>query len=78
MWWAIAALIISVAASYVMRPKPVSSSRSPTTLEDFDVPTAEDGKQMPVIFGTVTLKSSNIVWYGDLDYNEIREESGGK
>lgn len=78
MWWAVAALVISVAASYVMSSQVASSTRSPSTLEDFDVPTAEDGKQMPVIFGTVTLKSSNIVWYGDLDYKEVKESSGGK
>ena len=78
MWWAVAALVISVAASYVMSSQVAASTRSPSTLEDFDVPTAEDGKQMPVIFGTVTLKSSNIVWYGDLDYKEVKESSGGK
>ena len=78
MWWAIAMLVVSVAASYAMRPSTKGSSQNQSTLEDFDVPTAEDGKQMPVIFGTVTVQSSNIVWYGDLDYEAVKESSGGK
>lgn len=80
MWWALAALVVSLAVSYAMSSKTASvANKNPSTLEDFDVPTAEDGKQMPVIFGVVTLQSSNIVGYFDLDTEEIREEaSGGK
>lgn len=78
MWWAILALVVSVGVSYALSPSTQSTSSSRSTLEDFDVPTAEDGKQMPVIFGTVTLQSSNIVGYGDLDYEAVKEKSGGK
>lgn len=90
LWFAVALLVVSVAVSVTMSPSTpkvtaTASTSSPSTLEDFDVPTAEDGKQMPVIFGTVTLKSANIIWYGDLDYTEVTEtttstteSSGGK
>lgn len=77
-WIMLVVAVASAAYAVVASNVSTSSSNNPSTLEDFDVPTASDGKQMPVVFGTVTLQSSNIVWYGDLDYNEVREESGGK
>lgn len=66
---ALASAVYSVCATASVK----ATSNDASTLEDFDMPTADDGKQMPVIFGTVTLKSSNIVWYGDLDYKKIEE-----
>jgi hypothetical protein len=43
------------------------------TLEDFDFPTASDGRAKPIIFGTVKLTSPNNVWYGDLSTEKIKE-----
>ncbi len=36
------------------------------SLADVNAPTADQGKAIPVVFGTCLIKSSNIVWYGDL------------
>ena len=38
----------------------------PDSLRDVQAPTAEQGRAIPVAFGTVLIKSANIVWYGDL------------
>lgn len=64
--WFFVKLVIAVGLSLLLAPKPQSSNANPATKEDFDVPTAEDGKEMPVIFGEIIVQSSNIVWYGDL------------
>ena len=43
-----------------------------------DTPTAEEGSSIPVIFGTVVIKSSNVIWYGDAMTTEIKSSGGGK
>jgi len=48
----------------VLAPKPQNAK--PASLQDFNVPVAEEGKEIPVVFGTVNIKSPNVVWYGDL------------
>jgi len=30
-----------------------------------DDPTAEAGREIPVVFGTMTVQSLNVLWYGD-------------
>lgn len=73
MWYVvvfIVALIVAVAA----QPKPAQPK--PATLQDLELPTAEIGRAIPVVFGTVLMKSPNIVWYGDLGYVAVK--SGGK
>jgi hypothetical protein len=51
------------------RPK----AAKPAALEDFSVPTADEGREIPVVFGEVWLKSPNVVWYGDLRVEDIRK-----
>lgn len=36
------------------------------SLADVNAPTADQGRPIPVVFGTCLIKSPNIVWYGDL------------
>ena len=69
MWWL--GLIISVVLnviSYLLTPKPKQSR--PTFTTDMENPTAEAGRPLPVIFGTVMLKSPNVLWYGEKATNE--------
>ena len=42
-------------------------------LQDFDVPVATDGKEIPVLFGTREITQPNVVWYGDLKTRPITE-----
>lgn len=48
-------------------------------LSDFDVPTAIDGREIPVLFGTREISQPNVVWYGHLrttPITETRTETG--
>jgi hypothetical protein len=75
---AIIAIILSVAAmvmSIMMQPQPLPPIAA--SLSDFQVPTAEEGRPIPVIFGTVLLKGANVIWYGDLRKDEIPAPEGG-
>lgn len=74
-WEYIVVLVISVFVSIALAPKPPMPK--PASLEDFDVPVAEEGRPIPVVFGTVTITGSNVLWYGDLRTTPI-QSSGGK
>lgn len=63
-----------MALSLILRPK-MPETQPPAT-EDIGVPTAEAGKPITVVFGTVLVTGPNIVWYGDLGYSPVRTKSG--
>lgn len=67
-------LIVSYALSVALAPKPPTPD--PAALEDFEVPTAEEGRPIPVVFGTVFVSSPNVVWYGDLGVTPITTSTG--
>lgn len=73
-WFYIIMLIISIAVSYAMRPKPQNAK--PPALTDFSVPTCEEGRDIQVIFGEVWIDDPNVLWYGDLRTSPIKAESG--
>lgn len=64
-------LLISLAvsaASYLIMPKP--KVPKPDAARQADTPTAEAGKPIPVIFGTITVEETNILWYGESTLRE--------
>lgn len=65
----LAVLVISTAISYAMMPKP--EQPKPASLSDFSAPTAEEGRPIPVIFGTVRITGPNVLWYGNLSSSPI-------
>lgn len=69
-------MIISAVLSAALAPRPPQPK--PAALEDFDVPVAEEGRPIPVIFGTVMVTGANVLWYGDLGSNAIRKRGGKK
>ncbi len=56
--------VVALILAVVLAPKPPAAKAA--LLEDFDVPTAEPGRPIPVVFGTYVVKAPNVVWYGDL------------
>lgn len=70
-WPAVVALVVAFAVSYLIQPKQKGAKSS--LLSDFDLPTAEVGRPIPVLFGTRDIKSSNITWYGDLKTKAIKK-----
>ena len=66
----IATLVISTAVSYALAPKP--EKPKPAELDDFQFPTAEEGRSIPVVFGTVRITGANVIWYGDLSSSGIK------
>jgi hypothetical protein len=50
----------------LLRPKPKIEDAKPAGLGDFQVPTATEGRVVPLIWGRVKVSGPNVVWYGDL------------
>lgn len=73
---AIIILVASVLISTALAPKPPQPK--PAALEDFSVPTAEEGRPIPVVFGEVWITGPNVLWYGDLRSTPIRKKGGKK
>lgn len=72
----LALLVISYFVSAALAPKPPKPK--PAALEDFDIPVAEQGRPVPVVFGTVLITGPNVLWYGDLRTTAITEKGGNK
>lgn len=76
MWWYISVFVVALVVSYAYAPKP--QSQPPAGLGDVKVPTAEEGREIPVLFGTRYIEGPNVVWYGDLKTVAIRKKGGKK
>lgn len=70
-------LLIYVATFLItelLRPKPNIENAKPAGLGDFQVPTATEGRVVPIIWGRVKTSGPNVVWYGDLVADPITEK----
>jgi len=63
MWWIVAAVVALEIVAYLIMPKP--KGPKPPSAQDLEMPTAEAGRPIPVVFGTITVKSPNVLWYGN-------------
>jgi len=66
--------VVALVVSMALAPKP--PEQKPATLGDMNIPTAEPGRPIPVVFGTYVIRSSNIVWYGDLEAIPVKSDGG--
>lgn len=66
-----AMMVVSIAISvlsYVLMPKPKMPTQE--AARDLELPTAEAGRPIPVIFGEGTVKSPNVLFYTDVNSHE--------
>jgi hypothetical protein len=76
MWFYALSFVASLVLSYAMAPKPQSQ---PKLLPgEFKIPTADEGREIPVLFGIRDIDSPNIVWYGDFAAEAIKKKGGKK
>ena len=65
-WWWLVQLVIGVALAviaYALAPKPKQIKPAPSA--DLEAPTSEAGRPIPVVFGSLEVKGSNILMYTD-------------
>ncbi len=75
MWWYIAVFIVALVISYAITPKSEPQSSKPGNI---DTPTADEGGDIAVLFGTRDIHRQNIVWYGDISAIAIKKKGGKK
>ena len=75
MWNYVIMLALALVATYVMRPK--SQTTPPKGLDEVTAPTAEVGREIPVLFGRRAIYGANVVWYGDLATSAVKTKGGG-
>lgn len=66
-------LLISIAISiiaYVIMPKP--KIPRPDAARDLENPTAEAGRPIPIVFGQITVKGTNVLWFGEKDIHTYK------
>jgi len=73
MWFQLGIALVIAAIGYALAPKPPTPK--PASIQDIDIPTAEEGRPVPVVFGTVTVTGPNVIWYGDLSTKKIKKSS---
>ena len=66
--------VVVIILAVVLQPKPPPIKLP--SLDDLKVPTVKQGKPITKVFGQRIVTSPNIVWYGDLSYNDVRVKSG--
>lgn len=71
-YWII--VIIIAILAYAMMPRP--KSQTPPSLQDFNVPTAEDGREVIDCGGTVWIDDPNVIYYGNLRTWPVQTKSG--
>lgn len=74
MWWFLAFSILFVATTKI----PKAKEPKPLRLEDIESPTADEGLDIPVVFGTVVVDAPNVVWFGDLGTTPVRQKNSKK
>lgn len=74
MWQYLVIYIISMIVVRALTPKP--KGPAPGDIKD-NIPTAEAGREIPVLFGTRIIGQPNVVWWGDVKTKAIKS-SGGK
>ena len=67
-------LVLALAMALLFRPK-APPTREPNALE---VPTIEEGKTIPVVFGTKPINSPFISWYGNVRIIKVKVGGGKK
>lgn len=72
-WALIAIQVVSAFLIAALTSKPKGPE-----VQQADLPVAEDGAPVPVIFGDVWIEDSNILWFGDQDQTPIKRKANKK
>ncbi|KKN40601.1 hypothetical protein LCGC14_0731620, partial [marine sediment metagenome] len=73
----VAMIFMSIAlflVSALLAPKPDIEDARPAGLGDFQVPTADETRPVPIMWGTIDIKGPNVIWYGDLSTVKIKKK----
>lgn len=70
----LALLVIALVVSVAMRPK--TAAPKPASLDEFDLPTPDEGTPQCVVFGDVWTSDWQVLAYGNLRTKKVKTSSG--
>ena len=73
-FFTLALMAVVFVVSELLRPKPKMEDIRPSSIGDFNFPTATQGRVVPLVWGTVMIGGPNVVWYGDLQQDAIKKK----
>jgi hypothetical protein len=73
-WWWVVWFVASIFIQRALAPKP--EKPQPKGLSDFDLPTVDASRAVPVIFGTCKITGPNVLWYGDFQAVSTETQEG--
>lgn len=73
----VGAIVVGVIAAFLFRPKSPSMDMAPASLDSFSITQASEGAVICVVYGRARV-TGNIIWYGNLETEEVKSEGGGK
>jgi len=73
MWNFLIQVAIMFALALLLQPKMKFPKKKPLGEDDFEIPTAEEGRPLTVIFGKRRYGGPNVVWWGDLGIVALRQ-----
>lgn len=76
MWGQLLIWGLSVLVAILTAPKIPKQKDAQPDLKEFTMPTAEEGRAIPVIFGKQKITGSNVIWWGDLGMNGSEFQAG--
>ncbi len=75
-WIAAIVFVVALVVAYTMQPKP--ETQPPAGIDEVRAPTAEVGREIPVLFGLRKMEGPNVTWYGHLRSIPIKKKGGKK
>lgn len=70
-WELVIYALVAFAISYALAPKPPQPALP--AVGEIEAPTAEEGRPLGVVFGTVWVSGPNVVFYGDTSVEPIQK-----
>ena len=69
MWYAVVVIVSALISYFAIANQKMSKA----TVGTVEAPTAEEGREIPVLFGTRVIKSMNVGWYGDISTTPVKK-----
>lgn len=73
-WFTMILWAVTFTLSQILTPDPELEDAIPKTIDDFNFPTATEGRVVPLSWGTDRLKGPNVIWYGGLRTEKLEEK----
>lgn len=70
MWWYVVIAVVAFAVGLALAPKPSNFTQQPGNVQ---APTADEGRDIAVLFGSRDIDGPNVVWFGDIKTSAVKK-----